>query len=461
MVLSKKFGIAYSSSWLRTLSLICCLVLCFLKPAYSQESSPAERNELSQQLTKRVVLNEVFNEGFFGFRLIEAERGNTLFDFQGDKFFTPASNVKLLTWFVVESLLGDSLTAFYHQTVRDTFYLRGSGYPLLLHPDLDSADVAASFLKRVEEPIVLTEPSALERYGSGWSWDDYNDGYVYERSWLPVYGNRLTMRRRSEQADLEVVPGLMSQAITLRAEEETNGSLTKLEGENRFFLAKRALQTKREFKLQRPLNVSPELTARLLASGLGIDVSTSERLPDDLQWIAYRIPRPDTLLKHMLLTSDNFLAEQLLLSAASTWDVNSQPAALRTYVRDSLLSELSLSPRQWVDGSGLSRYNQLSPRQLTQLLRRIYLLVGPDQMKAHLPAGGVSGTLKTYFSSGKAPFVWAKTGSLRNVLALSGMIETKSGKLLLFSFLHNNFPGKSRAHYQAMEEVLTYIRDSY
>jgi D-alanyl-D-alanine carboxypeptidase/D-alanyl-D-alanine-endopeptidase (penicillin-binding protein 4) len=316
-------------------------------------------------------------------------------------------------------------------------------------------------LKRVKEPIVLTEPSALERYGSGWSWDDYNDGYVYERSWLPVYGNRLTIRRRSKQADLEVIPGLLSQAITLRVAEETTGSLTKLEGENRFFLAKRMLQTKREFKLQRPLSVSPELTARLLASGLGIDVSVSDRLPDSLQWTAHRIPRPDTLFKHMLLTSDNFLAEQLLLSAASAWNLNRHPDELRTYVRDSLLSELSISPRQWVDGSGLSRYNQLSPRQLTQLLRRIYLLVGPDKMKSHLPAGGVSGTLKKYFSNDKAPFTWAKTGSLRNVLALSGMIETSSGKRLLFSFLHNNFPGKSRAHYRAMEDVLTYIRDSY
>jgi len=77
-----------------------------------------------------------------------------------------------------------------------------------------------------------------------------------------------------------------------------------------------------------------------------------------------------------------------------------------------------------------------------------------------LPAGGVSGTLKNRFDDQDQPWLWAKTGSLSGVVCLSGMLVTRRGKWLAFSFMHNNYVGSSRAYYQEMEKTLNWCREN-
>ena len=106
-----------------------------------------------------------------------------------DKYFTPASNTKLYTFFTGLTYIGDLTTGIQYQIQNDTLYIRGAGDPSLLQPEF-SRQPAFGFLKNTTLPIVFTNPVYENKiFGPGSSWDDYNADYQPERSAMPLYGN--------------------------------------------------------------------------------------------------------------------------------------------------------------------------------------------------------------------------------------------------------------------------------
>ena len=120
---------------------------------------------------------------------------------------------------------------------------------------------------------------------------------------------------------------------------------------------------------------------------------------------------------------------------------------------------------QWVDGSGLSRYNMFTPKSIIRLLEAIDEEYANDSNLFHLlPAGGESGTISNWYApqgKRKEPYVYAKTGTLSNNHSLSGYLLTNSGKKLYFSFMNNHYIGSSSKVKKEMDKVLWYIHGNY
>jgi D-alanyl-D-alanine carboxypeptidase/D-alanyl-D-alanine-endopeptidase (penicillin-binding protein 4) len=161
----------------------------------------------------------------------------------------------------------------------------------------------------------------------------------------------------------------------------------------------------------------------------------------------------------MMQESDNFIAEQLLMQCAfymrGTFDSDSAIA-----VTQQMIMGGSPDPLQWVDGSGVSRYNLFSPRSIVWVLDQLRQLQSMDYLTKIFPAGGQSGTIAEWYKS-NPPFVFAKTGTLRNNHSLSGYVRTDSGKWLIFSFMHNNFTMASAEIKTEMERVLVMVKGRY
>ncbi len=79
--------------------------------------------------------------------------------------------------------------------------------------------------------------------------------------------------------------------------------------------------------------------------------------------------------------------------------------------------------------------------------------------KKIFPTGG-EGTLSSYYKS-DSTFIYAKTGTLSGVVALSGFLYTKKNKQLIFSVLVNNHPASATAVRRAVEKFLQGVRDRY
>jgi len=111
----------------------------------------------------------------------------------------------------------------------------------------------------------------------------------------------------------------------------------------------------------------------------------------------------------------------------------------------------------WYDGSGLTRYNQFTPRSMVYVLEKIYREIPTKRWQTIFPVGGLSGTIKSHFDQPTTPYIYAKTGSMRNVRCLSGFVFTRSGKTLIFSFMNNHIPGSSLPWTAEMAKVLEWM----
>jgi serine-type D-Ala-D-Ala carboxypeptidase/endopeptidase (penicillin-binding protein 4) len=106
------------------------------------------------------------------------------------------------------------------------------------------------------------------------------------------------------------------------------------------------------------------------------------------------------------------------------------------------------------DGSGLSRQNLVTPHALVKLL--VYDSKQPwgAQFSDTLPVAGIDGSLTERFrgslANGK---LHAKTGSLKNVNALSGYATTSSGRRIAFSIMVNNHNVSSRIALQTIDLI--------
>lgn len=147
-------------------------------------------------------------------------------------------------------------------------------------------------------------------------------------------------------------------------------------------------------------------------------------------------PTVASLTAQTLGPSDNFYAETLLKDLGARFGGAGTTSTGARVVLDQV-SRLGLLP-QVVDGSGLSRSDRTSPRQVVQLLRAMTRTPVAAALRTALPVAGVSGTLVHRMrGSAAAGRCTAKTGTLTGVSALAGYCPTRDHHLVAFAWLMN------------------------
>ena len=194
------------------------------------------------------------------------------------------------------------------------------------------------------------------------------------------------------------------------------------------------------------------------------------------------------LLRRFLKNSDNLYGEMLLRDAALFGDAtlrNGAPtgdfAARGHFMLRRFLAERKIAAAglRFTDGSGLSRYDLLTPRANTQLLATLPTLRGGASVWNALPIAGVDGTLRKRMASTRASAnvrakngtlrkrmastrasanVRAKTGTFSIASALSGYVTTAGGDRLAVSILTNFCEGNAAR--AAQNEIFIALAES-
>jgi D-alanyl-D-alanine carboxypeptidase/D-alanyl-D-alanine-endopeptidase (penicillin-binding protein 4) len=148
------------------------------------------------------------------------------------------------------------------------------------------------------------------------------------------------------------------------------------------------------------------------------------------------------IVQHVLETSDNEGAEVLLRHVAIARDRDASFSGGARAVR-ATLEELGVRTARLTmyDGSGLSRQNRISPDTLIDVLARSLDPARPrlERVAAGLPVAGFSGSLanQRFVVRAEAGLgrVRAKTGTLRGVHGLSGVVVGRDGSVMLYAAL--------------------------
>lgn len=420
-------------------------------------SSCSALKKTNRNIENQLKTNPAFQQGFTGLAVYNPKENKMIYEFNSKKYFTPASNTKLFTFYTGLKILGDSVPALKYVKKNDSLIFKGTGDPSFLNPDLTNSKVL-EFLSNSNENLFYYPPVYTEKYfGPGWSWDDYNYAYSAERSAMPIYGNKVVFKFSGSE-DLNIMPEIFKDSIHFLKEDSANPGIKRNISDNSFSISAQGL--KKVSTREVPFKYSDRTLLELLKDTLKKDISITHKLPlkTELKQTFYSIPS-DSLYKRMLEESDNFIAEQILLMAADKVSDTLKTSIAIDYMKKNHLADLPDEP-VWVDGSGLSRYNLFTPRSMIRLLEKIHKEVLQERLFSLMATGGKSGTLKNYYKAAE-PYIFAKTGTLSNNHSLSGFLKTRSGKILIFSFMNSNYTIPTSELKSAMEIILVTIRDNY
>jgi D-alanyl-D-alanine carboxypeptidase/D-alanyl-D-alanine-endopeptidase (penicillin-binding protein 4) len=420
----------------------------------------AEAGGIKKRKVKKLFKHSrIVNDHFTGFALYDLDNKRMIYELNADKYFTPASNTKLFTYYTCLKMLGDSIPALKYVIHNDSLIFWGTGDPSFLHSDLKSVK-AFNFLKTSNKKLFFAPGNYVnDFYGSDWAWDDYNDYYQAEITELPIEDN-VAILYADKNDSLQISPSYLKKYLKVDSAYHPTNFKVKRDFLSNSFIYPATLPPK-NFIQYVPWKTSTGLTLALLQDTLKQPV-TEIHLPlaADAKTIYDAVA--DTVYRHMLQPSDNFIAEQLLLVCSSAKFNTLNSDSVISYSKAHFLNDLPDAP-QWVDGSGLSRLNLFTPRSIIALLCKIRNEVKNDTLlHSLLPTGGITGTIKnTYKTDNGQPFIWAKTGSLTNVYNQSGYIITKKGRHLAFSFMNNNFTEPADQLRDEMVRIITYIHDKW
>jgi len=168
----------------------------------------------------------------------------------------------------------------------------------------------------------------------------------------------------------------------------------------------------------------------------GASARTGVAPPAAISMGEWASPSMAEIARRTNVPSDNFLAETLLKVVGAEFGGRGATKTGAAIVRRTM-SGFGLAPRV-VDGSGLSRGNRTSPRQVVGLLRRMDDSAAAAAFDASLPAAGRDGTLRKRMRATAArDRCRAKTGTLQGVSTLAGYCASTTGARVAFALLMN------------------------
>jgi D-alanyl-D-alanine carboxypeptidase/D-alanyl-D-alanine-endopeptidase (penicillin-binding protein 4) len=411
-----------------------------------------------------------------GIVVFDLNSGQTLYRRNADHLFIPASNMKLFSEAAALMILGPdyrfknqlstNATQLHQGILKGNLYLHLSGDPSFSRTDLQHL---LNTLKDWHITGILgtvfidSSLAAVTPYPPGWLTSDLS--YSYGAPVAPVIldANRLTVTVNPGTSDkakavVEVDDNgagiVLNNQVSTKAQAKGCGVGLSLDKDNHLLVGgcvgvgQWAVQQR--IPIKNPLMYVQGMIRSELAKA-NIQFKGNVQLgkaPAGALIIANEYSKPLTqLMADTLKPSDNLYADSLYLHAAAK--IHQTPVnwpEAQTTVKRFLQEQTGINMQKstLTDGSGLSRYDLVTPEQTIALLKFLYQHFPLSyEYIAALPISGRDGTLQKRFKiPSQQGFVRAKTGTMTGMNSLSGYLYTANGHTLAFSMFINRLPGK-------------------
>ncbi len=450
---------------------ICATFLVLVLLSSSQIVFSNSNSEYYHKILQSIP-KEALSNGRLGVVVKSLTTDELIFQYNPDKLFVPASNVKVLTSVTALSILKPDYrfkTVFYsggdvtQGVIHGGLYIKGYGDPTLSTQHLET--IAEEFkslgVKEIKGGIIVDDSYFDNiRYGKGWKEKWKGDVFSPPISALSLNYNTFYIKvYPSKPGRIPIVAlepkgtnvNVINKAITtnkggrLTAVWLEGGKTIKLDGS----ISRRTPSYTLEITTRNPTLYAGSAFKRILDdAGIRVEGYVTVGVVPDWAGVLYtHFSDPLYLIiAEFNKNSVNIIGENIVKTLGAT--IIGEPGTWEkgTEVVSNFLHEIGIKDSfEIFDGSGLSLLNRVSPNAITDVLEYAYNnQVISLKFLNSLSIGGVDGTLKKRFRrSAVEGRVMAKTGHLSNVNALSGYLFTKSGDVLVFSILANGLGSKA------------------
>jgi serine-type D-Ala-D-Ala carboxypeptidase/endopeptidase (penicillin-binding protein 4) len=411
---------------------------------------------------------------------------NQLYNRDGDRLFTPASNVKLITTAVALRHLGAAMrlrTSVYQlpQTGSvDNLLVVGRGDPTLTIVQLQS--IAQQLKQRGERQIgqISFDDGYFrgEQTNSDWEWGDLSADYAPAINGLMLNQNALSLSVSPQQVGmpLKYTWGdaslgnwqVENQSMTTAFKEDNSVNAIAVFSKPLLRLTGKLFQQAQPVKLDLPV-VNPAesfisaFRQNLNLAGINVNstrIGSGQSMLNLPELAAIDSPPMSELIKETNQKSNNVYAEVLLRSIGRThpqyYTSNDDISTLGIALVKQRLTELGVNPQAYLlrDGSGLSRHNLVAPTAFIQVLSAMATMPEGQLFRDSLPVAGVSGSLKNRMKGTLAQgIVRAKTGSMSGIVSLSGYVNSPTYSPLVFSIILDRHDRSTSSMVKIIDEI--------
>lgn len=465
------------------------------KSVREEDYSAWTQAKLSEKVESLIQKN--LPNASIGILVKDAKTGKILFERKSLERFVPASTAKIMI--AASALLALGERFHYETTLRvlphsrqpgrieGDVYVEFSGDPSLTSEDLKELFKALrrAGIREITGQVVIDNTRFQgPHYAPGWTWDSIPWHYSAPITSVILNQNRVNLtlhpgtvpgglvqaRVVGEQGSAFSVESFTRAATPLQANTSCQ-LLVNMDNHNHLQLGGCWPVSKDPVGLRLAVT-NPDLVAKqVVTSALKINeirlrgnVVIGHPTPKDTVVVARHQSEPlKELVKQVLTDSNNIFAESLTKTLGyHQFQHGSFKAGVRAMKK--ILGQsanLNVKRMKLMDGSGQSRYNLLSPRDLSQVLYLMYHHPLYNSFKEGLAVSGKTGTLRGRMSGkGMAGKVLAKTGSLEGVSALSGYLSTKNHQNLIFTIMTDRVAESTR-HSKWLEAQLCQLFINY
>ena len=422
--------------------------------------------------------------GAWGVEVRSLQSGERLFELNAGKLMMPASNMKVITLAAAAETLGwdyrfttslETAATVQDGVLAGDLIVRSNGDPTINRRENRAATVfdqwaealRAAGIQEIAGRIIGDDQAFDdEGIGDGWSWDYLQFGYAAPVGALQINENIgqlmvLPGAQVGEPAVVTLSPGagftLLNRATTgAEGSEDTvayrrhlDSPILEITGSTpiggRTATRSVAVANPTVFFVQTLKDGLAERGIRVKGDAVDIDDVAAELMNGSgtrRVLVSTQSPPLKEIAKVLMKVSQNLYAETFMKAIGTVRGGLGTAAGGRSTIRG-ILTAWGVPDDSYVisDGSGLSRYNYLSPEMITEVLEHVYKDERHrESFVATLPIAGRDGTVATRMRRTRAEGnAVAKTGSIANARSLSGFVRTRDNEMLAFSILANDF----------------------
>lgn len=410
------------------------LIILFLL-GISQINSPSSREELIDRI--RIVLNKIPAGTYKSIIVYNPLNQDTILVENHTRSMIPASVTKLFTtatalttmgsdYFFATKLITDDLN-LNDGIINGDLYIKGYGNPLFTESDLNTMvnELVDLGIKKITGDIVGD--------------DSYFDDIYVRDDWIP-----------NEKANVKL-PAISALVL------DRNQSIVQRK------VGKRIRNYSQNIN-NPPLFTASKLRNKLIALDVSVaGIAKSGIIPSEYKLISEAKSSIRDVISLINKNSDNFLAEILFksLGAFSTGKQGNSLYSQQSILRFIEANGIYKPGTSIVDGSGISRFDQVTMGALTGLLEKMYFdLVHYDDFYNSLSIAGVDGTLRNRMRGTAAENNFrGKTGTLNGVTSISGYLKTQNGDELIVGIMFEFTRGGWNFYRGIQDEIIILLAE--